>query len=473
MFTLFFRLIAILVVALSGALLGCGGDDSNLPKALPCSPDLATASDPSAGASFNPGHMLCVQVQMPQADFDRLRVENRFGVPEDEVIAELLSFLADKCTESYPAKFNWYTASVSVDGAELEDVGIRKKGFLGSVAGDGGHKPSIKLKTDKHTTGQLLGGTERLTLNNNLQDATRMRTCLAYQVFTAAGHPAPRCNLANVMLNDKPLGAYVHVESVKKRLVARLFGDNKGSLYEGTIADFTSDHLGQAAAGELGRWDPKTSDTDPKGAALVAIQKALEAPDEELETALGKVCNIDKFIRFWALETFVGHTDGYTSNRNNFYVYFDPTDGDRAVFIPWGTDNVFGDGGSADGPFEFSRFQFAELPRRFSRIPSLRARYELEVQRILDDVWDEEAMLSRIETWRVMVATAQDDPTFNAAMKELRKWVEQRRSKVVAALLEGVPAGDAEPRPCSAMPGGALAIGGDALEWMTLFTFAW
>ena len=91
----------------------------------------------------------------------------------------------------------------------------------------------------------------------------------------------------------------------------------------------------------LPRWECKTDDTDTSYAPLAGVAQALQKPDDALVDALSSVLNIDRYITFWALEALVNHLDGYSADRNNFYVYFDPTDAGRAVFIPWGADKTF------------------------------------------------------------------------------------------------------------------------------------
>ena len=61
---------------------------------------------------------------------------------------------------------------------------------------------------------------------------------------------------------------------------------------------------------------------------------ALDSLDDELIQNWSKRLNFDMFIRFWVLEMVAGHFDGYSSYKNNFYIYFDPDDNDRAAFIP-------------------------------------------------------------------------------------------------------------------------------------------
>ena len=55
----------------------------------------------------------------------------------------------------------------------MEHVGIRKKGFAGSMNSE---KPSLKIKLDKYNKSAVLPfGVERITLNNNVQDPSNVR----------------------------------------------------------------------------------------------------------------------------------------------------------------------------------------------------------------------------------------------------------------------------------------------------------
>jgi hypothetical protein len=50
-----------------------------------------------------------------------------------------------------------------------------------------------------------------------------------------------------------------------------------------------------------------------------------------------------------AMELMTGHWDGYTTNHNNYRLYFD-SKSNKAHFIPHGMDQVFGDGSIIDYP---------------------------------------------------------------------------------------------------------------------------
>ena len=136
-------------------------------------------------------------------------------------------------------------------------MGARKKGFVGSVLSGSEQRPSLRIHSDYFVENLYIGALEHVTFNNNLTDPTRMRTCLVYEVFRDAGYPAPLCNLANVVINDIPRGAYTHVEPIKEDFLIRTFGNADGSLYEATVVDFTNLHLEDG----LGRWEAKTDQT--------------------------------------------------------------------------------------------------------------------------------------------------------------------------------------------------------------------
>ena len=57
---------------------------------------------------------------------------------------------------------------------------------------------------------RLLSGLRRMTLNNARQDPSYINQCLGYQLFAAAGVPAPRCSFATVTVNGEQLGIYAH-----------------------------------------------------------------------------------------------------------------------------------------------------------------------------------------------------------------------------------------------------------------------
>ena len=375
--------------------------------AASCHPQGADESDPTARL-FDPDHILEVRIELPRSDWDRIRSERR-----DEA-----ALLAGDClARPFARPFSWARARVTVLGQTLDAVGVRKKGFLGSLDRD---KPSLKLKFDQYAPGQRLLGAREMTLNNAVQDRSLVRQCLAYRVFAGAGIPAPRCNFARVQVGDGDLGVYVHVEGIDKSFLARHFADTGGSLHEGTFSDFRP--------GWLGTFERKGGKRPGDRSDLAAVAAALETPDLR---ALSAEIDLDAFLRFWAAETLVGHRDGYAGNANNFFVYRDPSS--RLLsFLPWGADSAFKDGSAM--------YSAGALAHRLAGIPEMRRRYRAELERLLDQVWNERALAGEIQRMEALLEPALSVAEWRQtrlAIAGVRSFVHTRRRAILGELALG------------------------------------
>ena len=329
--------------------------------------------------------VLDVSIEMASEDWERLRGQTR-------TLADIL--VGADCLDS-PADdiFTWFEATVTVDGEVHTQVGVRKKGFLGSLSKV---KPALKVRFDKFVDGQLLGGAmKRLTLNNAQQDPSLINTCMAYHIFASAGLPAPRCNFATVAVNGENLGLYVHVESMKTAFLERNFSDPSGNLYEGTVSDFRPKWRGTL--------QKKTNEADADWSDIDAVVAALQDPSPAGLEALADIIDLDRFLTFWATEVLIGHWDGYAGNRNNFYVYREPDA--PFVFIPWGADQVFT---STDGPFDDfvsppSVTAHGAIAHRLYRDDAMRAAYVARLKQLLDTVWNEEELLDLADEMAAIV----------------------------------------------------------------------
>lgn len=405
----------------------------NRPEGVECNSDFSENTINTSGElTFNQEHLLCVNVHLDSLDFEAMRYESRFGPSVRHrngatVIAVFFEHFR-QCDVPWPSEFNWYNGSIEVDGRTVKQVGLRKKGFLGSIFSPA---PSMRIQTDRHISGQSIGSTKSITLNNNSEDPTRIRSSLNFLIFERAGYPAPRCNLANVSINGEAFGAYSHLEAVDEAFLRRAFGTAAGDLYEGQLADFEEEWLP--------RWDAKTDLTDPLAGPVLNLAVALDAADNVLLEELELYLNIDRFITFWALEYLLDHTDGYSVGRNNFFVYFNPADRNRAHFIPWGI-NYFEPVTGSDS-ITLESFVKAQIPRRLSRNEETAEKFEQEVLRLLDEVWNEDALLQLTANLGQQVALTQDDSDYEDELQELQDWIEGRRAAVIQAIEEGLPIG--------------------------------
>lgn len=230
--------------------------------------------------------------------------------------------------------YEYVKADITIDGVKFKNVGLRKKGFIGSQSTS---RPSFKVKLNYKDKKASIGGLSTLTLNNNRQDTTLLSQYMGYSFFRDAGLPAPRCAFAKVTLNGNDLGVYSHVESAKKTLVKNCFGNSDGTLYEGTVVDFHQD-WGASFDRKFGKKDYGQKQIE-KLIDAVQLPEGKSFDTFDAESAMKEFVAMDDFYRFWAVESLLGFWDGYSGNRNNFFFYVNRSD-DKLYFIPWGGATV-------------------------------------------------------------------------------------------------------------------------------------
>ncbi len=224
---------------------------------------------------------------------------------------------------------------VRIGNKTIEHVGIRLKGAF-SFQGLGG-KASFKLKFNKYEEGQRFVGLEKLTLNNMRQDRSQVHEWLGYQIFRAAGVPAPRSGYAWVTVNGNPYGLYANVETVDDRFLNDRFEEDEGNLYEAPWgADLDTDSM------DLYEQDEGT-DTSRTDLGLLVAQ--VQQQGDSVFFGDDALVDTDEFLRFVASEALTGHWDGYWKSNNHFIYHEVPASGAEPglwSFMPWGLDQSFG-----------------------------------------------------------------------------------------------------------------------------------
>ena len=532
-----------------------------------------------------------VQIKVSQANWNKLRFQSQ----------NFFSALQpSRQFEPPPSPYTYVEASVTIEGVTYPKVGIRKKGFIGS---QDTNRPSLKIKLDHYIKGQAIGGLDNLTFNNNKQDVTLMNQFLCYDLFDRAGAPASRCGYARITVNGKNLGVYCHVESLRKQLLKREFGNSKGTLYEGTVVDFYEDWggsfdrktgkkkkglkainkvidvmkgaegtpvfsgnfagralvptnedvdgewfkpgfddsnwiAGKNGAGfetergfeklieesfdfreqmhgkatsvylrfpfelndleslkesnlslrmraddgfvayingkEVARfnapekptWDSMATGSRGDGAnmawsdydlsehvdlllegqnllAIHGMNNSLESSDFlivaelakndfDFEKQLWKLVDEEAFYQFWAIEGLLSFWDGYSGNRNNFFVYLNP-DTNKFHFMPWGTDCTFQKYSmlGVDRSSPRSVRTVGIICHRLYQIPGVRKKYAATMKKLLADHWDEEELLAETERIEAMLEPhVSKEQVRTIRYGAIREFIRNRRNDV-------------------------------------------
>lgn len=365
-------------------------------------------------AAFPTDRVLEIAISLSDLDWDTCRNQTR----------NIYDLFAGEClAQPFESPFTWFEGSVTIDGEKWDRVGVKKKGFLGSL--DVG-KPGLKIRFDKYDPNGAFHDLHKIALNNTPQDPTMLHTCLAYEVFRNDDIPAPRCGFAHVVVNEEDLGVYAVVEPVDADFVTRNFPGEQGALYEGTVADFRE--------GWTGTFEGETDAAD--GADLLAVTDALTVKNADLAEALDAVVDMDEYYRFWAAESLTGHWDGYNGNTNNFYVYDNPATG-KMTFIPWGADAAF----QSQDPFGEGAPVWvaaaATLPHRLINTDDGLANYRSAMNQLLDDAWDEDAMGAEVDRMAGLIQPFMEQG-WATATDDLRQIVKKKEGKITRAMDDDV-----------------------------------
>jgi spore coat protein CotH len=248
--------------------------------------------------------------------------------------------------------------TVALDGVTWWQVGMRFKGnsSLRSAYMQGIRKYAFRLDFDEYELDnpelldQRFWGFKKMTFSNGFVDSSLIRDKTAADIFRAAGVPVARSSFVRIYVDtgDGPTywGLYTMIEDPSNKMLDTQFADGTGNLYkpDGEGARLLS--FDQAAMIK------KTNEDLADYADVQALITALNTGSGDAwRTSLEAVFDVDRYLTYQAANQVMVDWDVYGWMTHNYYLYADPSDGGRLVWIPWDLNEallvkVGGPGGS-------------------------------------------------------------------------------------------------------------------------------
>ncbi|HTU94040.1 MAG TPA: CotH kinase family protein [Gemmataceae bacterium] len=240
-------------------------------------------------------------------------------------------------------EFAYVKGELEIDGRTFKDVGVRYKGGGSYASSQGRLKRPFKIDLNCYDSAQAFRGLKKLTLNNNVMDASAAREVLSYCVYRSLGVPASRTAYVRLTLTvpgkyDKEfVGLYTLVETVDKTFLKDRFGSAKGLLLKPERVG-PLEHLGDDWQAYEERYRPKTPGDVRAKQRLIAFTKLIQkADDKTFKQEIDKYLDVDEFLRFLAVTVTLVNMDSFIGLTHNYLLYLDPKT-NQFVFLPWDLD---------------------------------------------------------------------------------------------------------------------------------------
>jgi hypothetical protein len=250
---------------------------------------------------------------------------------------DLNTLLGDSLYSDYhfPATFYYYSAA---HNDTIQNVGFRVRGNTSRNA----HKKAFKVSFNEYTQGKKFKGIEKMNLIGQHNDPSLLRYWMSLTTLTNNNLISSRSSYIKLYINGQYKGVYLNVEHIDDEFLQKRFiGDDQGNLYKCTWgADLN--YQGGNQSLYYGAYELKTNKAANDYSELIQFIQTLNSiSDTDFPCFIEDNFEVELYLQTLAAEIIIGHWDGYAFNKNNYYLYQQPSNA-KFVFIEYDMDNTFG-----------------------------------------------------------------------------------------------------------------------------------
>ncbi|RLD84742.1 MAG: hypothetical protein DRJ10_00360 [Bacteroidetes bacterium] len=238
----------------------------------------------------------------------------------------------------YPANFT-FTRNTDLD--ILDTIGFRLRGNTSRYS----QKKSFKIAVNSFEKGRNFLGLEKLNINGEHNDPSIIRSKLSWDIFRKFKVIGSRTAHVKMYINNDYYGLYMNIEHIDDQFVELRYGSQSGNLYKCTWPadlNYISDNPDDYKPENGSAYELKTNKEANDYSDLATFIDILNnTSDAEFPAEIEKIFNVNNYLKYLAVAYFIGHWDGYSYNKNNYYLYNNPLSS-KFEFIPYDLDNTFG-----------------------------------------------------------------------------------------------------------------------------------
>ena len=249
----------------------------------------------------------------------------------------LNTLLGDSLYSNYhfPGVFRYESSSFS---DTLENIGFRVRGNTSRNA----QKKGFKISFNENVVGQKFKGIEKMNLVGQHNDPSLLRYWTSLYLLKKHELIASRMSFVKLYINSEYRGVYLNVEHIDDEFLQKRFiNDDNGNLYKASWgADLN--YWGANATSYKSVYELKTNkDSNDYSAFILFLDSLNNLSDGDFPCYMERNFEVNHYLKTLATEIIIGHWDGHAFNKNNFYLYRQPSNG-KFIFIEYDLDNSFG-----------------------------------------------------------------------------------------------------------------------------------
>lgn len=354
-------------------------------------PVLAQNINPGEDAIFNYNDLAEIHLSLTSADKDFLL---------NPANASSTTFVA--------AYFRMKNASM--DTTLAQSVGIRLRGNTSRQH----EKQSYRIDF-REFGGDKFFGYKKFNLKSDVNDPSLLREILTYACYRNMDVPAPRVHTLKFFMNNEYMGVYLNVEVIDDEFIDKRYQHEDGFLYKCAYGANLRDN-GQVF--DNGIFESQMNEgTDTRTELDHFVDVLNNTSTTNFVTEIEKVFSVDRFLRQLAVEALLGHWDGYSYNKNNFYLFYDAQT-KLIEFIPYDTDNTWGidwvnrDWGTRDLNQWYTGGDPRPLTTKILAIPDYKWRYTLYLKDLLENFFNESYVLPKWNSHKALIGQAVEEDTY-------------------------------------------------------------
>jgi spore coat protein H len=317
----------------------------------------------------------------------------------------------------FPATF---TYQVGASSQTVQNIGFRLRGNTSIAA----QKKPFKVSFNTYVKGAKWNGLEKLNLNAHHNDPVHYRAKLCWDLLRECELTASRTSFVRLYINDEYKGIYTNVEHIDEEFVKlHINGIGRGNLYKClypaplTFINYNPDSY-KLVANNRRVYEQKINDFADDYRDIAEFIRVLNlSPIDNLKCDLEAIFNVDRYLRYAAMDVLLGNWDGYIFNNNNFYLYKNEKTG-LFEYIPYDLDNTFGiDWFNIDWT-ERNIYNWpasnAQRPlyKRLMEIPEYRQRFSNYMSTYMNTVFTVENITNKVNQYVSLIDDAVQDDVY-------------------------------------------------------------